>query len=340
MDLELTEEQAEIVAAASGVLERLDLGAPLGDADWRRCGELGWFALGVPDALGGVGYGAAEEALLFTELGRRLAPGPFLGTVLAARLAAEGGLGVAAALLAGEVGVAVVEGDGPFRAYERRPGDLGLRLGRDGAELYAADALSGAREVVGIDPLTAIEEVEPCSEPLARWDAGSGVWERALLLTAALLTGIAESAMAQSIEHVSSREQFGQPVGAFQAVRHRCADMAIRAEAARSLTRFASLSVDDGAPDLRFQVLSAVTIAREAALANASANIQNHGAIGFTAEHRAHLYVKRARVLSARFGGRPAQLDCLLAAPSPPVRARFAQLGADVRRANTPWGSS
>jgi alkylation response protein AidB-like acyl-CoA dehydrogenase len=137
------------------------------------------------------------------------------------------------------------------------------------------------------------------------------------LLTAALLTGIAEGALAQSVEHVSSREQFGQPVGAFQAVRHRCADMAIRAEAARSLTRFASLSVDDGAPDLRFQVLSAVTIAREAALANASANIQNHGAMGFTAEHPAHLYVKRARVLSARFGGRPAQLDCLLAAPGP-----------------------
>ena len=109
-------------------------------------------------------------------------------------------------------------------------------------------------------------------------------WEHALLLTAALLTGIAEATLAQSVEHVSVREQFGRPIGAFQAVKHRCADMAIAAEAARSLTRFAALSLDTGAPDRRFQALSAITVARGRALANAAANVQNHGAMGFTAE--------------------------------------------------------
>ncbi len=320
MDLELSDDQTQIVATCAGVLDRLDLGAPLGADDWRQCGELGWFGLAVPETLGGVGYGAAEEALLFTELGRRLAPGPFLGSAIAARLAAESGLPIAAGLIAGNVGAALLDGNnglGTCRVYERRPGDLGLLIGPEGAQLYAADALAGATPLVGIDPLTTIEAVELTAAPLAHWDADARGWERSLLLTAALLTGIAEGALVQSVEHVSARHQFGQPIGAFQSVRHRCADMAIRVEAARSLTRFASLSVDDGADDLGFQVLSAVTVARDAAITNASVNVQNHGAMGFTAEHGAHLLVKRARVLAARFGGRTEQLDRLVVEPGP-----------------------
>lgn len=320
MNLELSPDQEQILAACAGVLDRLDLGAPLGSDDWRRCGEMGWFGLSVPAASGGVGYRLAEEVVLFTELGRRLAPGPFLGTVLAARLTAASGLDVAAALLAGDIGVGLVDEvgrSGSSRAYERRTGDLGLVVGPDGAALHAADAFAPATPLDGIDPLTTVESVELTDAPIAIWDADAGAWERALALHAALLTGIADRALTQSVEHVSSRCQFGQPIGAFQAVRHRCADMAVRVEAARSLTRFASLSIDEFADDRRFQVLSAVAVARDAAITNASANVQNHGAMGFTAEHSAHLLVKRARVLSARLGGRSEQLDRLLVAPGP-----------------------
>jgi alkylation response protein AidB-like acyl-CoA dehydrogenase len=308
MDLELTPEQDEIVSAASNLLEK--------EADpWPRCAELGWFALAVPEAFGGVGYGAAEASLLFVELGRHLVPGPFLGTVVASRLAATTGLDLAASLLSGERGVALVDGG---NVYERRPGDLGVAITQGGATLFPAAALQDGEALVAMDPSTTIERLDvDDAEAVAQWGPEAQAWELALVLTAAMLSGIAEATLAQSVEHVSSREQFGQPIGAFQAVRHRCADMAIRAEAARAVTRFAALSVDASSDDARFQALSAVTVARNAALANAHDNVQNHGAMGFTAEHRAHLYVKRARLLASRMGGRRAQLDALLASPAP-----------------------
>jgi alkylation response protein AidB-like acyl-CoA dehydrogenase len=308
VDLELTPEQDEIVSAASALLEK--------ESDpWPRCAELGWFALAVPEAAGGVGYGAAEASLLFVELGRHLVPGPFLGTVVASRLAATTGLDLAGPLLGGELGVALVEGG---NVYERRAGDLGVAISEGGATLFPAYAIEGGEPLVAMDSSTPIERLDvDDADRVARWAPEAQAWELAMVLTAAMLSGIAEATLAQSVEHVSSREQFGQPIGAFQAVRHRCADMAIRAEAARSLTRFAALSVDASAGDARFQALSAVTVARNAALANAHDNVQNHGAMGFTAEHSAHLYVKRARVLASRLGGRRAQLDALLAAPAP-----------------------
>src|SRR5690606_31879183 len=113
MDLVPSAEQDEIVAAAAGLLaeevpaarlrELRDAPSSRDAALWARCAQQGWFGLGLPAELGGVGYGLVEEALLFRELGRRLVPGPVLATTLAARLAALGGRAdLAAALLAGE----------------------------------------------------------------------------------------------------------------------------------------------------------------------------------------------------------------------------------------------
>jgi hypothetical protein len=122
------------------------------------------------------------------------------------------------------------------------------------------------------------------------------------ILTAALLVGILESVRDMSVAYVSVREQFGKPVGSFQAVKHRCADMAVRAEAAGSLLWLAALTLDTGAPESARLAASVKALASEYAVASAHDNVQNHGGMGFTAECSAHLYVKRALVWSVTLG--------------------------------------
>jgi alkylation response protein AidB-like acyl-CoA dehydrogenase len=140
----------------------------------------------------------------------------------------------------------------------------------------------------------------------------------ATTLIAAQLAGIAEATCAMSVDYAKERQQFGQPIGSFQAVKHRCADMAARAEAAITQTRWAALTVDDSAQSTgsaAFEVESARVMATRAAVANAEVNIQNHGGIGFTWEHPAHRFVTRARLLELSGGSLADHQAALLAAP-------------------------
>jgi len=107
------------------------------------------------------------------------------------------------------------------------------------------------------------------------------------------------------------RQQFGRPIGSFQAVKHRCADMAVRAEVARSLTTFAAVALAEGEETAPRHVAAAKVLATDAALANAADNVQNHGGMGFTWEADAHLYLKRAWLLEHALGTRAAHLDRL-----------------------------
>ena len=116
-----------------------------------------------------------------------------------------------------------------------------------------------------------------------------------------------------SVEYGKVRQQFGKPIGSFQAIKHRCADMAVRAEVARSAVTWAALAVRDGEPDAQFHVHVAKTLATNAALANTTDNVQNHGGMGYTWESDAHLYLKRARVLEHVFGSRVGHLDAIAA---------------------------
>jgi alkylation response protein AidB-like acyl-CoA dehydrogenase len=104
------------------------------------------------------------------------------------------------------------------------------------------------------------------------------------------------------VAYAKIREQFGQPIGGFQAIKHHCADMAARAEAAYSASVFAALSVVAGRSDATFQAASARIVAADAAIRNAATNIQVHGGIGFTAECDANLFLKRAHLLE-KIGG-------------------------------------
>jgi alkylation response protein AidB-like acyl-CoA dehydrogenase len=340
MDLLPTDEQDEIIATVRAQLEReFDLHALaahdgaaqiIDDALWQRCAELGWFGLGLQEALGGVGYTLAEESLLFAELGAHATPGPFLATVLGGRLAALGGAtALRDGILSGEQRIALAEphGDpdatagaevsGTFRVTDHGGAELCLVMVGNAASIVAAADLV-AEPISSIDLLvpTAVGTVTGVPA-LCHLDDASALRLRADVLVAAELAGIATATAAQSTEYAKDREQFGQPVGGFQAVKHRCADMAVRAEAATSLVRYAALAVRDGLTDAAFHAEAARAVAARAAIDNAQVNVQNHGGIGFTWEHTAHRYVTRSQVRARTLGSLRGALDALLAQPSP-----------------------
>ena len=333
MDLTLGPEETAVRDAIRGVLaERLPLARVravaqaepgIDEALWREAGGLGWFGLGLPEAAGGAGYGAAEEMLLFVELGRGLTPGPWLGTVLAAHaLAGTPGL---APVLAGALRVALIDdpagalGDGARLAgVARGVADAGaaggfLVLGSRAARyLPAAPHGLAVEGRPSIDPTRRLGDVRfsgIAAPPLAG-DAAT-LRTLATLLAAAEAVGVAERTLEDSVEYAKVRQQFGRPIGSFQAVKHRSADMAVRAEVAGSLTTFAAVALAEGEETAPRHVVAAKVLATDAALANAADNVQNHGGMGFTWEADAHLYLKRAWLLEHALGTRAAHLDGL-----------------------------
>jgi Acyl-CoA dehydrogenase, C-terminal domain len=140
---------------------------------------------------------------------------------------------------------------------------------------------------------------------------------RGTALVAAELTGIAEATAALSAEHAKNRIQFGRPIGVNQAVKHPCADMAVRAELAWAQTAVAALTVDEGRADAELQCLSALVVAAEAGERNAAATVQVLGGMGFTFEHDANLYVKRAFLLAQLLGPLRSALSRLVLLPGP-----------------------
>ena len=153
------------------------------------------------------------------------------------------------------------------------------------------------------------------------------MWRDGSLLTAALQVGHAAEALDLAVAYAKERHQFGKPIGSFQAVKHICADMLVRAEVARAAVHAAACLADD--PDVAASeaeaarctpdelmdraVMGAKLLADEAAIANARAAIQVHGGMGYTWEVPLHLHLKRARVLATTFGA-PAELALAVSA--------------------------
>jgi alkylation response protein AidB-like acyl-CoA dehydrogenase len=140
----------------------------------------------------------------------------------------------------------------------------------------------------------------------------SHIWRMGALGTAAMLVGIAEASLDQIVEYAKVRETFGKKIGSWQAVRHPCADMAVRLESARSQLWFAAAAMKEGRSDAAVHLDAAKLLANQAAMANADSNIQLHGGIGVTDEHNAHLFLKHALVLSKLFGAKRSLLGRLL----------------------------
>jgi len=301
---------------------------------WRGAGALGFFALGLSEALGGAGYALTEEMVLFEELGRALAPGPWLGTVLAAHALARGGAkarGPLTAVVAGELRAAacIDPWGGPLAMRgDRVSGTRRAVLGAGLAEAFvvvedAAVLFVPLSDAVAVEAVPSLDDTNPIGTValrdapcivLARDAASAAALRRAAtVLSCADAVGGTARTVEMSVAYAKVRHQFGKPIGSFQAVKHRCADMAVRAEVARSATTYATVSLRDGAADADFQAAVAKILAADAYLRNSADNVQNHGGMGFTWECDAHLYVKRARAFDATLGSRRTQLDALVA---------------------------
>jgi len=318
MDLLPTDEQSEIAASvASIVADRQSADEAVTDALWSAASEQGWFGLGLAESAGGVGYGLAEETLVAFELGRACAPGPFVATMLAAHIAAAAGeTELASTFISGAERAAWVELDGQggliFDGVEAR---FGVVMGRapsvNTLDIGSATAAPSLDQLV---PLHRVDDAGPAVARLSGADA-EAILLRAEVLIAALCSGLAAGTTAQSVEYAKDRLQFNQPIGSFQGPKHRCADMAVRAEAAITQTRYAAVAVQTSRPDAAFHAHAARAVASGAAITNAQVNVQNHGGIGFTWEHTAHRYVTRSRIVGTWMGGRFDALASLLSQP-------------------------
>jgi alkylation response protein AidB-like acyl-CoA dehydrogenase len=335
-DLPLSDEQAMIAESVRGYLarelpiERLRPKAPPRDLALVRTGmaELGCFGLGLPEAVAGTGLGLAEELLVQRECGRCCASPSVLATVLAAHVALRAGdAALARALVTGKsaAALAIVAGAGPdgdrspVYAFDWNADDPLLVWNDAGMGLYAAETFTQAQPEECLDEsLTMHGGVLALTRP-RHWvgAAQAPLALRAQVLLAAQLTGLADQACELTVAYSKTREQFGKPIGSFQAVKHRCADMALRAQLGWYQTAFACLKLQAAAPDSALQVAAAQLTAAHAAHENGRAAIQLHGAIGFQSECDAHWCMKRAHLYTQAGGGMQTQARRVIAEPSP-----------------------
>lgn len=329
MDLLPDDQQTAIAATARSLIDKagprdrlrsLASDEPATDPEfWAAAAHNGFFSLDLPEELGGAGLGLAELTLVFRELGRGLAPGPFLGTALALRTArAADRIDLVEEISAGSRPVGLLEriGDNLYRTLDA--GEATTWIVADGpTALYESSAIATVESKDCIDPGSRLAHVRITGDPLvevgqAKFDGNAYL----SILVAALLSGSAEATCAMSASYTAVREQFGVPIGSFQAVKHRCADMAVRAEAAAQLVTLAALAYGGNRSDEVLLGHAALSIGRDHAIRNAGDNIQNHGGLGLTTEQDASLYLKRTQVWST-IGSPPAELrEAILAAPS------------------------
>jgi alkylation response protein AidB-like acyl-CoA dehydrogenase len=297
--------------------------------------ELGTWGLAAPERVGGLGLGLVEAMLVCVELGRHVVTPNALASLLGARVAAAlGEDALAQAIVRGERSVCVanalvdcdvtrtqgVHGAHGLHGIEAHLVDseeaaLALLWNDSGIALLQRGALQGIT-IAATDRSISLRRCalhkDAVIGSLAAQD--SPLAREAHLLLCAHLLGIAEATRDLAVTYARTREQFGRPIGSFQAVKHRCADMAIAARALKAQLGMATLATHGGWPDALFQADACRLLAARSALANAAACIQIHGGMGFTAECDAHLYLLRAH-LCEHLGGPRAGLLERLAAP-------------------------
>ncbi|WP_168371701.1 acyl-CoA dehydrogenase family protein [Sphingomonas sp. Leaf357] len=253
---------------------------------WRQLFDLGILTAGLDEARGGSGLGATELVLIAIELGKHLVSPAIIATMVA-RDGTEESLRIATGF-GGEEPVWIEEPGASVLLVRTDAGATLHAMPKDGQ--IADDFIWGVRLING-----------PIGAPLRELDMREASLLR--LLEAAALAGIADATLAMAVDYAKTREQFGRPIGSFQAIKHHCANMAISARAARDLTTFAAVAMDTGRADAAHRTESAFLVAANAAVDNAGMNIQVHGGIGFSAEADPHLFLKRARLIVALGGG-------------------------------------
>jgi alkylation response protein AidB-like acyl-CoA dehydrogenase len=310
------------LAAARATLEPESAGAAHPAGVWSAAAEQGWQGLAIAEEHGGSGFGLSELAVVLEAQGRMLCPGPFLATVAAAVVLDRcGSDAVRARLLPGLADGSVVGALG-LSGHVVVGSDL-VVTGESSAVLGAPDAavlvLIAGDDVVIVDaeadgvtvtPLAALDTTRSIGSVALRDVTVSehGVLRGAArkartvfrILASAEAVGVSWATMEMAVEYAKVREQFGRTIGTFQAVKHHAANMLVDAEQTTAATWDAARADDlDGA---WFAAAVAASHAIRTQISNAECNIQLHGGIGFTWEHDAHLYLRRARTLAAVMG--------------------------------------
>ncbi|HMD47124.1 MAG TPA: acyl-CoA dehydrogenase family protein [Acidimicrobiales bacterium] len=340
MDFALTEDQVALQEAARQLLDdeasparvrrHLTTDEPYDVGLWRAMVDQGWLGVAVPEDRGGLGLGWVEAAVLLDELGRHAAPVPFLPHLLAAAAldvageAGDDGAGRwAASLVAGERLGCV--------AWDPRPDWLtatadggGWRLcGRtgpvEGASAADVVVVPGRRGLFAVD-LSAVgrppaESAMDLTRSLSWLDlddvaavhiggpqAAADLLDRGAVGTSAMMLGGADRVLEMTTQYAKDRVQFDQPIGSFQAVKHRCADMLVDVEGMRSVTWYGAWAIDAATDDARLEASMAKIWCSDAAKRVMGSGLQVHGGIGFTWDHDLHLFIKRAQSDALAFG--------------------------------------
>ena len=333
MPIAITDEHQELAATVWGVLtshHALTANRALLESDdeprpsfWPEMADLEWLGVHLPEDTGGGGGTLNELVVILEALGRQVAPGPFLPTALASAVIAQCGSpeqqrsllpGLADGSVTAAVGFAGTLGlDGG-----RLDGDSGIVLGAKAADLLllrvGSDLVVVRRDAAGlalggtkdIDPSRRSATVTVSSVPVDEGDVLVGAFRRARALArtlgAAEAAGVMGACTEMAVAYAKVRTQFGRTIGTFQAVKHHCADMLVATELAIASVWDAARAAGDTLDEFELTAAMAAHHAFAPAVHNAQMNIQVHGGIGFTWEHDAHLFLRRALSLNSVLG--------------------------------------
>ena len=330
MNFDFTEDQHEIKRTARELLaKRSGLeqvreaaeGEAYDESLFTELRELGWTGIAIDEQYGGAGLGVVELMILCEELGYALAASPFLANALGGLMIEHAGSdeqrakwlpGIASgeatatvAFASGATSEVVPDADGAA-VIVLIEGDAATLIARGEAEVEPVSTIDPTRRYARV--------TANGGEPLAGDVAGA--LARAEVALSAEMVGIAQRTQDMGIEYAKERKQFDTPIGAFQAVSHRCAQMLFDTEGARSATYFGGWAADADPSQLALASAIAKAAACEAAISVTASSIQIHGGIGFTWEADVHWFFKRAQLDAAMLGGASKQ------------RARVTQLTA------------
>ena len=305
-------DKRQLLEANRSLLEASEENLP---AAWDEIAKLGWLGLHVPEAYGGSGFGLEELVVVVEELARKVAPGPFVPTVIAsAAISASGDEAACTNLLPGLADgsrtAAVALGATATLDGSSVSGSAGVVLGGGLANLLLI-AVGDDVAVVEVNDPSVTVETPPNLDPSRRSArvtlddtpatvlAGGAqvLLDLSRVILSADAVGIAAECTRSAAEYAKERIQFGRPIAMFQAVKHHCANMAVATEMATAATWDAARAAATGGDQLSYTAAVAATLAAPAADLCANLNTQVHGGIAITWEHEAHLYLRRATTL-------------------------------------------
>ena len=308
MDFDLTEDQKEIKSTARSLLEARSPWAKVreasesgayDDALYKEVSELGWPGIAVAEEHGGQGLGAVELSVLLEELGYAVAASPFLSTAAAASIIqAQGSSEQQSKWLPGLASGEQTAGIGTRElAADAADAAVIVLIGDDGSLELIDRADADVEDRQTVDGTRRTARVNGDGEPL------DGTADRFYAALAAEVVGLSQRALDMTLEYVKDRKQFGTPVGAFQAVSHRCAEMLRYVESTRSTAYFAAWAADADPERFAEAAALAAAAAADGGRETTASAIQAHGGIGFTWEADVHWMYKRAQLDTQLLGG-------------------------------------